>query len=807
MADKTKTTANKGKGWTPNYVPWYPPSMTDDGVRRWLPRPSKDAKNENKFPFSIKTGKSFGWANEAYRSNYKEVTTYRAENPTKVGGESLVVQPNSNDDEWKFLYLDIDHAFDKNGEPLPWIAALLNTHPTFVEFSQSGTGLHPVYKYRGPALAGMGQKNNVGVNTRGQMAATGNVCGERRDVAEIDPADLEKALAHVGFKARPYGSPDAKDFDASGIWDCHDDPLPKELRTLEVKMRNFKPSISGQGGHNTLFAAACHCYEATVDITARQVLRLLRKVPADPPWSFKELVHKVEDAYRLAKRDFAMVAPVIAQDDVDKMLAEPPVDDDEDDNDTEDEVDLGAQSLPKELIDEVPGYIRARVKTIMETARYPASHFAFAAANIELSLAGSRRFTDHDGTSLTVAFLCMGPSGRGKNHARRCVMEIMIDVGIDDQIGEKVTGRQALEDRLMEYPVRTMIPDEFHSVIKSAANARDPLASELPAYLNTVLTQGDSYLIPRDKAGDQGSGSKSRIAKPVLLIMATSTRNAFYEALNKEMAEDGLLGRLIALEGEPRGRFNRAKKPFHTPPKQAAFIRYLYEMFKADELAIREGLKPDEDKDDRLTFEKRRRSLFSTNPYQWVFARCPSGIQAYEAFCDKMDDAYSECERNEDNLGCAVYGRASEQMNGFALRYTLSALYDKFIDDPECYQKAYIEAEAVEWAIKVVEFLVEQKVHRARNRRPDSEYTRKSDRVINALRSAGGRLSRSRLVDRTRLTVEELFGFDTKKGAAVRGGVVGTLIEAKAVREVDTGKVSRNGKPATHYEIIEKGKP
>ena len=58
-------------------------------------------------------------------------------------------------------------------------------------------------------------------------------------------------------------------------------------------------AIAGNGGHNATFRAACKLRDSglTAD-EALQALVLWNETNSSPPWSAKELAHKVDDAYR-----------------------------------------------------------------------------------------------------------------------------------------------------------------------------------------------------------------------------------------------------------------------------------------------------------------------------------------------------------------------------------------------------------------------------------------------------------------------------------------------------------------------------
>ena len=57
-------------------------------------------------------------------------------------------------------------------------------------------------------------------------------------------------------------------------------------------------AVSGKGGHNATFRAACKLRDS--GLTAAQAFNALlawNETNASPPWTSKELAHKVDDAY------------------------------------------------------------------------------------------------------------------------------------------------------------------------------------------------------------------------------------------------------------------------------------------------------------------------------------------------------------------------------------------------------------------------------------------------------------------------------------------------------------------------------
>jgi hypothetical protein len=76
---------------------------------------------------------------------------------------------------------------------------------------------------------------------------------------------------------------------------CRRDP---NIRDGIAYIRRIE-AVAGNGGHNATFRAACKLRDS--GLTAVEALKELSRwneTNATPPWSQKELAHKVEDAYR-----------------------------------------------------------------------------------------------------------------------------------------------------------------------------------------------------------------------------------------------------------------------------------------------------------------------------------------------------------------------------------------------------------------------------------------------------------------------------------------------------------------------------
>lgn len=66
-------------------------------------------------------------------------------------------------------------------------------------------------------------------------------------------------------------------------------------------LNRLPPAVAGSGGHNTTLRAACECFR--FGLSTGDTLQAMRAFNArcQPPWSEKELAHKVADAERVVR--------------------------------------------------------------------------------------------------------------------------------------------------------------------------------------------------------------------------------------------------------------------------------------------------------------------------------------------------------------------------------------------------------------------------------------------------------------------------------------------------------------------------
>jgi hypothetical protein len=200
-----------------------------------------------------------------------------------------------------YFGVDVDKCL-QSGVLLSWAEDIVGKLATFGDISPSGRGIKFFAKGQlpeptGTRRTGMGPDGTgaLEVYDRGRFfTITGEPWG---DVSAIgDLPDVAVELYRMA-KTRPGKTADAPAATESPGRPSVEDRAIKYLATIE-------PAISGQGGHDKTFGAACRVGPG-FDLPEAITLRLIRdhyNPRCEPPWSDAELEHKVRDAYRVETR-------------------------------------------------------------------------------------------------------------------------------------------------------------------------------------------------------------------------------------------------------------------------------------------------------------------------------------------------------------------------------------------------------------------------------------------------------------------------------------------------------------------------
>lgn len=179
-----------------------------------------------------------------------------------------------------YFGIDLDGCLTEEGRPDAKAADLISRFSTYTEISPSGTGLHLIGRGTLKGHRGM-NRSGVELYDKGRyFTMTGNAFpGATGAIAECQSA-LDELVAEMD-PPRP-----ARPVDRGRI-----------VERARAYVEKMPPAISGQGGHEATFRVALALVKG-FSLDTGMALQLLRDYNGrcDPPWSEKELEHKIDDA-------------------------------------------------------------------------------------------------------------------------------------------------------------------------------------------------------------------------------------------------------------------------------------------------------------------------------------------------------------------------------------------------------------------------------------------------------------------------------------------------------------------------------
>ena len=489
-------------------------------------------------------------------------------------------------------------------------------------------------------------------------------------------------------------------------------PAPRQIVSLPrddidsraiAYLNAMPPALSGSGGHNQTFAAATALVHG-FGLEQGPALAFLTEYfnpRCTPPWTEKELQHKIEQAAtKQHNRPFGWLR--------DEVAAAPG-----------DEVDLSGFMikakpravaivpepikptledpgvLPDRLL-RCPGFISEVMDHCLETAPYPNPVMAFCGAlSLQAVLAG-RRVCDPGDNRTNLYLLGLAHSAAGKDWPRKLNVRILQEVGMADCIGERFASGEGIQDALHVTPAMLFQTDEIDGLLQSINKARDARHEQIMSTLLTMYSSANSVYPMRRKAGKD---APSIINQPNMVIFGTAIPNHYYAALSERMLTNGLFARMLIFECGKRGKGQEPK--IRPVPESVLETARWWEDYRPG-----------------------AGNLVDWNPRPAIV---PHDSRAAAMLVEARHNAeveYDKAEEANDSVGTTVWGRVSEQARKLALLHAVS----RRCRDP------VIDAESTQWAIEVVEHQTRRMLFMAASHVAENPFHAECLKVLEKLR-------------------------------------------------------------------------
>jgi len=565
------------------------------------------------------------------------------------------------------------------------------------------------------------------------------------DPASVDPESLTsavQALAEAVIRTRQgekisTKAPAASSRNSESI-----------MARASAYLDRIPPAVSGSGGHNQTYAAATAMVHG-FGLDPAAALGLLRdryNPRCDPPWSEKELHHKIDDAAskphdrplgwlrdaeqeRKPDVDLSAFAPLAGSDEPEPKPERPP--------------DPGP--FPDHLL-RVPGFIDDVMAYNLATATRAQPVLALAAGICLQAVLCGRKVRDERGNRTNLYCVGVASSGAGKDHARKVNKNVLFSAGLVEHEGnEDLASDAGLVTAVEAEPAILFQIDEFGRFLRTIGDPKKaPHLFNVLTALMKLYSSADTVF--RGKAYADKKRNKV-IRQPCVSVYGTTVPEHFFASLTADSLSDGFIARLLVFETDSTPSRQRVKA---TPvPEVIVDAARWWGEFRPGG------------------------NLRSEHPEPLVVPANDEAGLVFDALAELVDR-----ELARDQNGRSLWARAEEKACRLALIYACSANHEQPV----------IDQSAAQWACDVSQYLTRRMLYVAHEWVAEGNFDARQKRVLRIVRSAGGTISRSVLCRKTQwLTLRE------------RQEVIDNLLETGQLEQVVEKTAT---KPGVTYALV-----
>jgi hypothetical protein len=466
-----------------------------------------------------------------------------------------------------FCGIDLDGCYHE-GEIQPWASEILETLSAvtgYAEISPSGTGIKIWTRARLPD--GKGRKATVADGQQIEVYDRGRYfCFTGRAIGDQDIGDGQDAVDAILARFWPPAPKSPT-------------PAPRQETDVTVRAAAYldrcPPAVSGQNGHGTTIRVAA-CLVRGFELGQEDAYRVIQRWndTCKPPWSEKELRHKLADAAKhTGERGWLLNGHGYTGPDVDLRAFLARIDGPRvaEAVRCEDIIDSDAvESMPEDLL-KPAGLLSEIVEYTLDTSKYPQPEIALASAICLLSVLTGRKVCDSIDTRTNVYVLTVNPARSGKDRPREVNKEVLYLANGQEMVGpERIGSHAGLVSWVDRSPAILFQIDELGRLLATTKNAsKAPHLYSIPTVLMSLYSSATNIWIADAYADTKKTKT---VDQPHCVVLGTTTAETLWPNLSTENIEDGLMGRLLVFEGRGYVDFHDEikKRPIPSAILQAA---------------------------------------------------------------------------------------------------------------------------------------------------------------------------------------------------------------------------------------------
>lgn len=443
--------------------------------------------------------------------------------------------------------------------------------------------------------------------------------------------------------------------------------------------RNYALSVANDVAEDDLVV------EKTIDAVDGFILKNFEK-----PRSFlqggsrrKEVLRTVKDAITLAKQTVIDTLPPINYDELD-------------------EVDGDNFSLSDSFYYHTPGIVGEIVADICKKARYPIPAFTWASTVALLGALKSPFCTSDMGHAPANYFLCLAPTGAGKNYPQEVLSATLESLQCPDMAVSKIRSSRGLEVFLEAHNSNGLITiDESEGLLASLNDAKTPHhVKTLKELLLELYSKTNTPNFNTGWVGDKKT-KPTVLHYPRLNMITYGVVHTIESAFTEKSIMDGLLQRFIVLTHMKGRKRNPNFEPavalnghFAHELKELINEANILTIENADEIAkVQKALDASDDPKKKKRYQERLNKLKekSGSPQQKVIPFKVDALDLWNKYSDKLDDL-ADKELGKERGFPGLFTRGAEQVGRLAVALT---------------QDDYINKDLVQYCIDLVDSRIE----------------------------------------------------------------------------------------------------
>lgn len=362
-------------------------------------------------------------------------------------------------------------------------------------------------------------------------------------------------------------------------------------------------------------------------------------------------------------------------------------------------------NLPPELCSP-PGFLGTLVEYMEETAEYSYPEFFLAASLSLLATISGRKVQDYRGTRPNLFCVSIGPSGCGKNHARKIVQRILAHTNLEGP--EKFTAGSAIVTALSKSPSLLCQIDEIGLYLKAACSERAP--AHLKSVIDTLMTGFTSSDLLWKPTGYANDDNTKTVDQPNLCIHGTTTSESFFSGISGNEIASGFMGRLLIFLSP--GCSYAEQKDFELRPIPERISNFV-DAWQSKTCGFG--------------------NVSELSPDPQVIKIAPEAKERIRGHIAGI----SQKRIGEHSIDAAIWSRASEKTSKLALLHAISRT------------SSTIELEDVDWSIAVVNFLTRRMVVLIKGNVASTDHERKIQRILRIVADAGNVIAAQDLTRKT----------------------------------------------------------